>query len=394
MSCEQPICRIVTCKPTDDLPSYFGTYSLQNGTFFTNNPIVIPLPGGGYYVYKPDQITIVVPNNPTSIGYQGCQSMVSVPVPAGATDLEIAGLVSAVMREVAEQQAGCDGILIPVGPKSTWVNTRQIAICVDGPEMKLVGTLPAGVTFDISGLSVAAGIFTSKKSQQDADLRAFQYVNDALSVVQCGWWNEEQNFVCPDSSIVTVPANTYFSQVSQDAANADALAFAETQCTSGGRWSHLLWQVPTLVGNASFVPDSAEDASFTCDAFVTTAAAPSALCENNATLDYNEAGFSSNLHIEFNWDIGASLIFYELSLYIAVYDSLNNLISEPLNESGSVPLVPGPSMGSNSLDFPLVLPDSAGDTYQIRVQVDVLINCGIQPVIDSRINVTSATFTD
>jgi len=335
---------------------------------------VIPLPDGGSYIYKADQINIVVPSNPTSVGYLGCQSMVTVPVPPGATDSEISGLVSAVMRQVAEQQARCDGILIPLGPKSTWVNTRQIAICVDAPEMKLVGPLPAGVTFDISGLSVAAGVFVSKKSQADADLRAFQYVNNALSVVQCGWWNEEQNFVCPDSSVVTVPANTYFSQVSQDDANQQALTFAATQCTTGGiDWSMLAWSEADFGPGCGFTPSLATGAVF--NSHQNPPGGSYTFVENVGQLYYTGSAGNCNLHLRFDISLNGVPVTNPPSdawiIFVTLKDQDGNIIGG--FNSDTTPghsLLEGLGDGIHEFDFPFVVADApAGMTYYMSCEV-------------------------
>jgi hypothetical protein len=43
--------------------------------------------------------------------------------------------------------------------------------------------------------------------------------------------NSEVNFACPDdTTIINVPANTYFSTISQEDADAQAEAFAESEC--------------------------------------------------------------------------------------------------------------------------------------------------------------------
>lgn len=246
MSCQQPVCRIVQCTNTGDLPDYFGAYSLQNGTFFTNNLIVVPIPGGGSYELPEGSITIVVPPNPSLISYQGCQGTVSMEVVAGATPAQISSIVSQVMQQVAAQQAVCDNAIRP--DDVIYRNIRTSAGCDDGLEMNLIGTLPNGITFNHQGLIVAAGLFSSRVSQAAANLRAQQYVNSLVfgvhSIVQCGWWNDTQTYTCPNSTIKVVPEGTIFSLISQEDANQQALDLAISECSNF--WDDLLWRDPDL----------------------------------------------------------------------------------------------------------------------------------------------------
>ncbi len=241
MSCPDPICRIISCPPTDDLPSYYGQYNLQSGVTYENNTIIVPSPGGGSYTVPPGTIVINVPPGATAVTYQGCQSTVSLPIPAGSTPAAIQLIVNQVMQQIAAQLAICNAPEDPHNPipspfpPTTFVNDEVFRSCPGGLLMNLIGTLPKNVFFDIDGLTLQAGVITSGVSVADADKIGDNFLIGLISggaLVQCGYWNTEQSFTCPDTSVQTVPADTYFSVTSQSAADALALAAAESACSS------------------------------------------------------------------------------------------------------------------------------------------------------------------
>ncbi len=239
MSCCDPICRIISCPPTDDLPSYYGQYSLQSGVAYDNGSITVPAPGGGSYTVPPGTIVINLPAGSTSVNYQGCQSSISIPIPTGSTPTAIQSIIDQVMQQAAEQLAICNAPADPHSggpfPPVTFGNESQTVLCPDKPAMDLIGTLPPGVTITLTQLTIAAGIFQSSVSVADANAAANTFLLGVLaSQVLCGWWNTEQSFTCSDSSVQTVPANTYFSIISQASANAIALAAAEAACPPTG----------------------------------------------------------------------------------------------------------------------------------------------------------------
>lgn len=237
MSCQDPKCPLVDCQSTDDLPSYLGTYSLQSGVLFSSPALSYPLPGGGTYTLPPGAIVIPIPPNPTSasfpICYQGCISMFCLTVPSGASSAQILAIAGQVASEIGRQSSICN--TPPPRSPRTFHNTQQTVTCgIDGgPQMKLIGALPAGVTFSIAGLTVAAGVFASSVSVADANSRAIDFLIsliDGGGRVECGWWNQPQTATCYDGSTRTVSANTYFSTVSQADANDQASGSASAQC--------------------------------------------------------------------------------------------------------------------------------------------------------------------
>lgn len=293
MNCPDPICRLITCPVTDDLPAYLGQYNLQSGLQFVS--LEISVPGtDGFYIVPPGAIVINLPPNPTVVAYQGCASMVSENIPPGSTPAQIQQIVSQVMTQVAAQLPGCNAPKPVFNPSlvGSFSNGPVTLGCGGGMSLSQVGDLPAGVTFSISGLTLIGGVFSSSISQADADIIAEDYLSTFFgNEVICGWWNTqqvamccdgttqtvaadtifstvsqadadaqalsqataacptcywntEQSFTCPDMSVKTVPAHTYMSTVSQAAADALALAAAEAQCPAAdcsGAISALTW---------------------------------------------------------------------------------------------------------------------------------------------------------
>jgi hypothetical protein len=221
------------------LPHYYGQYSLQSGVTYENGVIIVPAPGGGSYTVPPGTIIVNVPPGATSVTYQGCQSTISLPIPSGSTQSAIQLLVNQVMQQAAAQLAVCNAPTNPHSggafPPVTFGNEALSVSCPDKPNMDLIGSLPPGVTITLTQLSIAGGIFQSDTSVSEANAAATSFLMAIMSSqVLCGWWNTEQSFTCPDSSIQTVPANTYFNINSQADADATALAAAEAACLPSG----------------------------------------------------------------------------------------------------------------------------------------------------------------
>lgn len=231
MSCPDPVCRLVECPVTDDIPSYLGAYSLQTGFQFVNLELSVPT-GGGFYIVAPGTIVINLPPNPSSVSYQGCKSMVNEAVPPGATPAQILQIVGDVMNQIATQLSICNAPPSKGSPfiESSFTNGPITVGCDDGMLLNLTGALPPGVTFSISGLTVIGGIF-SGATQDEADFSAEAYLDTFFGTsVQCGWYNTQQQAMCCDMTTQTVAADTIFSTVSQADADAQALAQATAAC--------------------------------------------------------------------------------------------------------------------------------------------------------------------
>ncbi len=275
MNCCDPICRIISCPPTDDLPSYYGQYSLQSGVSYENGAIIVPAPGGGSYTVPPGTIVINLPPGSTSVNYQGCQSSISLPIPTGSSPAEIQAIVSQVMQQAAAQLAICNAPTNPHSggpfPPTVFSNIGIGINCPGGLAMKQISPLPGIVTLSGDSLFLDAGNFSSSVSESDANAMAQAFLESLIGTkVQCGYWNTEQSFTCPDTSVQTVPARTYFSTVSQAAADALALAAAEAACPSGnliiliddevtGVLSRFCRNIQSLAGNLYFCDKSSNN---------------------------------------------------------------------------------------------------------------------------------------
>lgn len=211
MSCPENICRLISCKTTDDIPSYLGQFSLQAGLVFINTEITVPSPlyPGGSYTVPPGTIVITVPpgsvnsGSGSTISIQGCQSTVTAAIPAGSSPSQIQAIVNQVMLQIAAQSAICNAAQNPHNPDPspnppvTFFDEGATARCSNAPSMKLVGTLPGTVTLSDDTLFLDAGNFASTVSQADANQKAQNFLNSLLgTVVLCGWWNNRQSSSC------------------------------------------------------------------------------------------------------------------------------------------------------------------------------------------------------
>ena len=231
MNCPDAICRLTTCPPTDDIPSYLGAYSLQSGSQYVNLAISVPS-GGGFYIAPPGTIVINLPPNPTVVSYQGCLSGINEAIPTGSTPAQILAIVADVMNQVAQQASICNAPpVFTASIAGTWTNGPAFVPCDGGLLLNLIGSLPREVTFSISGLSLPGGFFSSGISQADADAQADDYLSFFFGVsVECGYWNAQQIVTCCDMTVQTIAADTYFSLVSQADADAQAVAAGQALC--------------------------------------------------------------------------------------------------------------------------------------------------------------------
>lgn len=172
------------------------SYSLQDSLFFNGTPLsFVPVcppnsicPPGSLppiIVYPPGTFVVpkvpVIPGFPIVVQLMGCQSMVSITLPAGSSTAAIAAAANSVILQVAAQQAVCDvtppttpggpgGPGTPVGPNPVPDNVTMgdlpTVICrlsglpnitispvsdIGYVFQKLSGNLPNGLTFAING---------------------------------------------------------------------------------------------------------------------------------------------------------------------------------------------------------------------------------------------------
>jgi len=104
------------------------------------------------------------------------------------------------------------------------------------PEQMLFTNSQQVIACDLGGsYTVPAGMFGSNTSQAEADAQAVAY---GTNICAGNYWNTEQTASCPSGSCgspVVVPARTFYSSVSQSAANSLALssATAALSCSTG-----------------------------------------------------------------------------------------------------------------------------------------------------------------
>lgn len=228
-------CSQITCPvPNNQVQDYLNQYSL-NGVIVRNtsyttiiNGIPVTIPSGTFEIPLPPN----PPQNGFDLSYQGCQSLVVVHVPAGATQSQIEALAQQLMQEVAAQQAVCDSESSPIPPPPTYKNDEISTACSGYSAVSIVGspTIPVGITYSDWKFTIASGIFTSDISKSVADSRALSFLlnfittNVANGNLQCGWTNIEQIVNCPCGvGEITVAAGTYFSSVSLADANQQAI---------------------------------------------------------------------------------------------------------------------------------------------------------------------------
>lgn len=233
-----PACAPVLC--CSDNPF---AYSLVNGPVYENDQVAINFecPPGfncipGTYVIPAGRIRFI-PTNGSTLRLQCCQSEIVRPVPAGATQAQIGVIAQSMVNACALQAAQCAGAATVNQGTSFNHGFRSNEQCYNqcANTGRLMGwitpaqpALPAGVFFRDGFLCVRPATFTSNLSQSDADTRAFAFIRDyAIAQIfegtwDCGYWNTEQE--CPDTDpVVLIPAFTFFSTVSQAAADQLAL---------------------------------------------------------------------------------------------------------------------------------------------------------------------------
>jgi hypothetical protein len=225
------------------------TFSLVAGQVYANDQIAIDFqcPPGfrcipGVYLIPKGQFTLVVPSNEAStLRMQCCQSELVQQIQAGATAEQIGVIAQNMVNACALQQANCNAQSF-VNYRNTY---RNAEVCdngcgnqgIPGLVVGWIGAppnLPPAIYFKEGSLCLREAVFVGQVSQSAVDASATTFLQNYVTsllfqgVLDCGWWNEEQT--CPDSEPpVVIPAFTYFSTVSQEQANQDAL---DAECPS------------------------------------------------------------------------------------------------------------------------------------------------------------------
>lgn len=180
-------------------------------------PQLQPIPFAAY------NATIIVSCQPGQVSVQGAHPFFTAPgvitIPGGvfsaATVSQANALAIAYGTQLLEAQANCH-----------WVNDEVVLSC---PGSSLGGPIV-----------VPAGTFTSTVSKDDANSQALTYAEQQVAST-CYYENSEVILECPDAGLggpITVPAGTYQSFVSQEDADAQAQAFAESQVGTTCYWEN------------------------------------------------------------------------------------------------------------------------------------------------------------
>ncbi len=177
---------VVECKTNDctGIAADSQSYSLQDALYFNGTPvsvvIICPVGGVGCTPGQPVVVTYppgtfvfpnvpLTPGEPINLCLDGCQSRVCRALPTGATTAQINAAVTAIIQEVATQQAECDycpdcafGALISLGDLPAYAcidyEYDQSVVADTDPtstpvSFSITGTLPTGITHEASGPS-------------------------------------------------------------------------------------------------------------------------------------------------------------------------------------------------------------------------------------------------
>jgi hypothetical protein len=231
-------CACVEVRCCSDNPF---NYSLVAGTVYENDQVAIEFecPPGlrctpGTYVIPKGRIRFTPTNTESgTLRLLCCESEIVRAVPAGSTPEEVGVIAQGMANDCARQLARCTAAqTIRFG--STKYSDE---VCYNGcaNQVLQLGWLasppafPSVIFFNQGSLCLRAGAFASQDSISAATASAQTFLQNYVTsllfqgVLDCGYWNTEQT--CPDSDPpIVIPAYTVFSAVSQEAANAAAIA--------------------------------------------------------------------------------------------------------------------------------------------------------------------------
>jgi hypothetical protein len=175
-------CENVSCTlPNNAVQDYLNQYSLeniivQNAEYSTViNGVAVTVPAGTF--------TYSVTANPAfnTLTFQGCNSVISIPIPPGSSFSQIQALVQQMLNQAAQQHAQC--VVDDSGnlPPPAFVNQQvSVASTCTVPGLEINGSLPPGVMQSGNSLVCAAGIVASNVSQAAADQAARQFLQNLL----------------------------------------------------------------------------------------------------------------------------------------------------------------------------------------------------------------------
>lgn len=258
MSC--PTCKQVQCTCSSPLGGILGGFSLVGGdypggdilrneqsSYIVNCPPGITCEEGQY----PIVITIGDLENPYDPWQDGFPIVLRVPCgdteivrtyPAGTSTEVLQAALVEMLEECGQTTADNDGWSEPFIPNTPYVveygNTQQAWTCPTGQRIKQYSTpVYQGVTIVGDVVYIAAGMFSSgtqagANAAALAQLETFAEAMINTGVIACGYYNAEVTVECQYGDPVTVPADMFFSTVSQQDADDQAQAFGESECST------------------------------------------------------------------------------------------------------------------------------------------------------------------
>lgn len=259
-------CIDILCCQVDPALGDFSGFSIVGGDFpggtVQGNPessFVIDCPPGIVCEEGTYPVTVIIDKDRVTFPYgppvnNGLPLVIRVPCglsevvryfPAGTSQATIITQITDAIQICAGGLA-TDEAISAYGPQTpqipAYANAALNVPCATGKKINLLSAWSGypGFTYNSASktIDIAAGIFTSDVSVAAANTQATNYATNtvipgltAAGNIQCGYWNTEQSVVCEfTGETKTTPADTHFSTVSQDAADAAALAAAQDEC--------------------------------------------------------------------------------------------------------------------------------------------------------------------
>lgn len=176
--CQEQIC--------DGIPPDAQSYSLQDALYFSGTPVtaIVTCPPGatcipGTYpatiTYPPGTFVIpnvpLVPGQPIVLSLQGCQSLVSITLPAGSSPATIQAAVDSIIAQVATQQAQCDAFPAFRFGVSIELSDLDEFACLsreyDGSILAITTPASYPITFNVTGGTLPPGIILGASSANE-----------------------------------------------------------------------------------------------------------------------------------------------------------------------------------------------------------------------------------
>ena len=246
--------------PKNAVQDYLNQYSL-NQVVVTNSEFVAVINGvtitipAGTFSYPITSGTSTFSN----ISFQGCQSLISIPVPPGSSFAQIQALVQSMLNQAAQQQAECNAQSARPSPPAVFLN-QQVSFTPSCDPFLMQGTVPRYITRNGNSVVLSAGIFSSSISQEDANKRATDSLANLINsqiadfVSYCG---------CADSNIVSSLSSSFVipndgSTVVLNVPDSSVILVnpAQNELTGAWYWAGLLNNV---AGGMRFSVDSIVD---------------------------------------------------------------------------------------------------------------------------------------